>query len=228
MPKQPTVQRQIQRPTPYSLRTSTAMVTNMPQTMPQWGNPHMHSMSYSDHGLHYGQQHMMPAYLPAPPAMPVAPQMHREAVSKPRQSGPWNSDEDSILIDAKGRGKSWEEIHQQHFPGKSANACRKRHERVLAKMRNTDWDDARIQRVTEAYNRHRHLIWAPLCKELNENVSDVEKVVCERYSLSVKQKLKKCILAVPTRAPKSEESIATQSHAPPITSEFRPGRVERV
>ena len=88
-----------------------------------------------------------------------------------------------MLLDAKGRGMSWEEIHQQHFPGKSANACRKRHERVLAKMKNTDWDDARIQRVTDAYNRHRESIWAPLCSELGESMSDIEKVASIELAL---------------------------------------------
>ncbi len=136
----------------------------------------MHNMGY-DH-MHYPPQHMMqPLYLPAPSAMPAAHQIQREPLPKPGQSGPWNPDEDNVLINAKGRGMCWEDIHRTHFPGKSANACRKRHERVLAKMRNTDWDDARIQRVTDAYNRHRHNIWQPLCKELNESLSDVEKVV---------------------------------------------------
>ena len=123
---------------------------------------------------------MMPAaYLqPVPNTMPSAPHMQRESLPRPGQSGPWNSDEDNVLLDAKSRGMSWEEIHSQHFPNKSANACRKRHERVLAKMRNTDWDDNRIQRVTLAYNRHRQSMWEPLCKELGESMPEVEKVVC--------------------------------------------------
>jgi hypothetical protein len=179
MPKQPSAQRQTQRPAPYNLRTSTAMVTGMPQTMAPWPQPQMHPMSY-DHSLQYGPPHMMHTYLPVPNAIPAAPHMQREPPPKPGQSGPWSNEEDTVLLDAKNRGKSWEEIHRQHFPGKSANACRKRHERVLAKMRNTDWDDARIQRVTDAYNRHRHLIWQPMCKELNESLTDVEKVVCNR------------------------------------------------
>lgn len=182
MPKQPTVHRTTQRPAPYNLRTSSTMVTSMPQAMGSWAPPQMHSLGYADHHLQYGQTHMMPAtYLQAVPnSMPAAPQMQREPPSRPGQSGPWSSEEDNILLDAKGRGMSWEEIHRQHFPGKSANACRKRHERVLAKMRNTDWDDARIQRVTNAYSRHRHLMWAPMCKELGESITDVEKVVCRQ------------------------------------------------
>ena len=152
----------------------------------------MHSLSY-DHAMQYGQPHMMQSYLPVPNAMTTAPQMQREPPPRPGQSGPWNNDEDTVLLDAKNRGKSWEEIHRTHFPGKSANACRKRHERVLAKMRNTDWDDARVQKVTEAYNRHRQMIWAPLCKELNESLSDVEKVVREYHLCClVLQKLTLC------------------------------------
>jgi hypothetical protein len=150
----------------------------MPQAMAPWNAPQMHSMGYSDHGLQYHQQHMMPAYLPVPNTMPAVPQMPKEPLPRPGQSGPWNNDEDSVLMEAKLKGMSWEEIHRQHFPGKSANACRKRHERVLAKVRNTNWDEARIQRVTDAYHKHRSSIWAPLCNELGESLSDVEKVVC--------------------------------------------------
>ncbi|KAJ9615563.1 hypothetical protein H2200_001638 [Cladophialophora chaetospira] len=155
------------------------MATTMPQAMPAW-NPHMHNMGYSDHSLHYPQQHMLHSYLPVPSAMPAPAPMHREPLPKPGQSGPWNPEEDNVLLEAKSRGMSWEEIHRTHFPVKSANACRKRHERVLAKMRNTDWDDARIQRVTDAYKRHRHEIWTPLCNELNESLSDVEKVMFQQ------------------------------------------------
>ena len=227
MPKQPTIQRPHQRPAPYHQRTSSAMVTHMPQTMGPW-NPSMHNMGYSDH-MHYPQQHVMPTmYLPAPNTMPAAHQMQREPLPKPGQSGPWNNEEDCVLIDAKGRGMSWEEIHRTHFPGKSANACRKRHERVLAKMRNTDWDDARIQRVTDAYNRHRHTIWAPLCKELNENLSDVEKVVGRLYPFRTPSKLIESNLDVPTRSSQSQEPFSIKPCATSITSEFRSRRIERV
>ncbi|KIW65268.1 hypothetical protein PV04_07541 [Phialophora macrospora] len=180
MPKQPTIQRPYQRPAPYNLRTSTTMVASMPQAMAPWNAPQMHGMGYSDHGLQYHQQHMMPAYLPVPNNMPAVPQMPKEPLPRPGQSGPWNNDEDSILMEAKLKGMSWEEIHRQHFPGKSANACRKRHERVLAKVRNTNWDEARIQRVTDAYHKHRSSIWAPLCNELGESLSDVEKVMFQQ------------------------------------------------
>ncbi|KIX98930.1 uncharacterized protein Z520_05391 [Fonsecaea multimorphosa CBS 102226] len=157
------------------------MVTSMPPTMTPWNPPQMHSLHYADHSLQYGQQQMMSNYLQSVPnSMPPVPHLQRETIPRPGQSGPWNAEEDNILLDAKGRGLSWEEIHRRYFPNKSANACRKRHERVLAKMRDTDWDEARIQRVTDAYNRHRHSIWQPLCKELGESMSDVEKVMFQQ------------------------------------------------
>jgi hypothetical protein len=201
----------------------------MPQTMAPWTAPHMHNMGYSDHGLPYSQQHMMPTYLPVPNAMPAMPQMQRGPLPKPGQSGPWNNEEDSILLDAKSGGMSWEEIHRQHFPGKSANACRKRHERVLAKMRSTDWDDARIQRVTDAYHKHRNSIWAPLCRELGESLTDVEKVVCDLDPLpAVARKLTTSHSDVPARASAPQKSVPTQPRTEQVTSQFGSGSTERV
>jgi hypothetical protein len=153
------------------------MATTMQPTM-TWSHPPMHGYGYSDPTMGYNQHQMMAPYLqPAPNTMPTVPQMHRDQPLRPSQSGPWAKEEDDVLIEAKSQGMSWEEIHRQHFPGKSANACRKRHERVLAKMKNSDWDEGRIQKVIEAYNRYRLVIWAPVCDDLGEELSDVEKVV---------------------------------------------------
>lgn len=80
-------------------------------------------------------------------------------------------------MDAKARGLAWDEIHKRYFPFKSGNACRKRHERVLAKARDTDWDEGRIQRVLNEYNRRREQIWRTLSDGVGERWEEVEKLV---------------------------------------------------
>ena len=83
-------------------------------------------------------------------------------------------------MDAKGSGLGWNEIHQKFFPNKSGNACRKRHERLMVKLRTTDWDDQRIRRVMNEYNAAglRQDFWTQIARRLGERWEDVERVVC--------------------------------------------------
>ena len=88
-------------------------------------------------------------------------------------------------MDAKSQGLGWNEIHQRHFPLKSGNACRKRHERLIQKLRTTNWDDGRIRKVMTAYNNPgiREQFWTELANRVGEDRwEDVERVVCETVS----------------------------------------------
>jgi Myb-like DNA-binding domain len=126
---------------------------------------------------------MMPNYMPvSAPHPPPAPPVHTSG--HPGQSAPWTTEEDSTLIDAKSSGMGWNEIHQKCFPTKSGNACRKRHERLMIKLRTTDWDHNRIQRVMMEYNRPhmREDFWGRIANAVGERWEDVEKVVCQQYS----------------------------------------------
>ena len=97
-----------------------------------------------------------------------------------------------MLIDAKSQGLGWNEIHQRFFPNKSGNACRKRHERLMVKLRTTEWDNARIQRVMAAYNEPgvREEFWSGIAHRFGERWEDVEKVV-RQHHLQSKQNLTK-------------------------------------
>lgn len=121
---------------------------------------------------------MIPTYQP----QPVMPPQHTPILSHPSQSAPWTTREDDVLIDAKSRGMGWNEIHQKYFPAKSGNACRKRHERLMQKMRTTDWDEGRIRKVMLAYNARgmREEMWSRLADRVGERWEDVERVVCRR------------------------------------------------
>jgi hypothetical protein len=43
----------------------------------------------------------------------------------------WSAKDDDILIQARAQGLNWNQIATKHFPNKSPNACRKRHERLM-------------------------------------------------------------------------------------------------
>lgn len=103
--------------------------------------------------------------------------MQREQLPRPGQSGPWTPEEDAILLEERSRGSAWDDIHNRHFPGKSGNACRKRHERLLTKARDTNWDDARINNLLVVYSRHRESVWRQVADEVGEKWEDVERVV---------------------------------------------------
>ncbi|EEH11129.1 conserved hypothetical protein [Histoplasma capsulatum G186AR] len=109
----------------------------------------------------------------AVPASPATP-------STPSQSGPWSPQDDEILISARAQGLGWNRIQEQSFPFKSSNACRKRHERLAAKRRGSEWVDERVQRVTRHYNQLRPEIWRPLAEATGEHWEDVEKLCLER------------------------------------------------
>lgn len=184
MPKKRTAPRQtVQRTAPYDLRHSAQTTTNMaaimnPPTLQSWTQPQPHhNMSWGEPQLHYAQQPMMSYMQPVRPLSHQAPQMQRGSAVRPGQSGPWTAEEDAILLEERSRGSPWDDIHHRHFPGKSGNACRKRHERLLTKARDTNWTDTRINNLLVVYGRHRQEMWTTIANEVGERWEDVEKVV---------------------------------------------------
>lgn len=96
-----------------------------------------------------------------------------------RTATPWNSSDDKRLIDARHKGLSWKHIAPEHFPDKTANACRKRHERLMDKRNNQDnWDGQKFETLARAYYENREKIWRILAEPLDEKWEDVERKVC--------------------------------------------------
>ncbi len=50
----------------------------------------------------------------------------------------WPSKNDELLMRARQQGMNWQSIATKYFPDKTANACRKRHERLMEKRNNTE------------------------------------------------------------------------------------------
>lgn len=182
--------RQTKRPAPYKLRASTANMTALAPPMGHWMPPshhhqHQQSMSWSDQ-TNYPYSYTQSLNQNYMPTLPTVVGPTPIAQPAPGQSTPWTIDEDNTLVEAKSQGLGWNDIHQRHFPLKSGNACRKRHERLMQKIRTTNWDDGRVARVMTEYNKAgvRERFWAELAARIGEDRwEDVERVVREQKFL---------------------------------------------
>ena len=80
---------------------------------------------------------------------------------------------------ARQQGLNWQPIASQYFPDKTANACRKRHERLMEKRNNADnWDGVKMDRLSKAYLDLREQMWKILADRVGEKWQNVEAKVC--------------------------------------------------
>lgn len=110
----------------------------------------------------------------------IAPDMTSPiSPTSPRSTaGPWQPEDDAQLIEARKHSLNWADISQQYFPSKTANACRKRHERLMDKKIITDdWESSKLEEMAAAYVELRQQIWEVLAKEIGENWKIVENKV---------------------------------------------------
>ena len=88
------------------------------------------------------------------------------------QASPWPEGEDRILMEARQKGLNWAAIASKHFPLKTPNACRKRHERLMDKRKSQD--DWNVEELAQAYMEVREKMWQILASRLSENWQAVE------------------------------------------------------
>jgi len=91
----------------------------------------------------------------------------------------WTLEEDEKLIQARVEGLSWEPISQKYFPTKSANACRKRHERLMERRSHDDWDHTRLEALATAYMECRKEMWSHIAERMGERWTTVEAKVSQ-------------------------------------------------
>ncbi|KAL8672508.1 MAG: hypothetical protein Q9168_003046 [Polycauliona sp. 1 TL-2023] len=101
--------------------------------------------------------------------------------SEPHSSTPWPPAADDQLMQARQQGLNWLTIAETYFPQKTANACRKRHERLIEKRNNVgDWNGVKFEEVARAYREVREDMWRILADRVNEKWSVVESKCMER------------------------------------------------
>lgn len=99
------------------------------------------------------------------------------ATAVPRPAAIWCAADDDKLLQARASGLNWQPIANQYFPNKSANACRKRHERLIERRQASDWDAEKLDRLAQEYVAMRKEMWDALAAKLGERWNVVEAKV---------------------------------------------------
>ncbi|KAK0639806.1 hypothetical protein B0T16DRAFT_302626, partial [Cercophora newfieldiana] len=88
--------------------------------------------------------------------------------------GTWTAEDDSALVAARSRGQHWADLQREHFPTKTANACRKRYERLMERRGVYDYDARKFERIAKEYMGMRKQIWSGLAARVGEKWPVVE------------------------------------------------------
>lgn len=117
------------------------------------------------------------------PKIEKAPSHRRNSISTSSvvggtRSSSWTAKDDETLIQARTQGLNWNQIAPKHFPSKSPNACRKRHERLMEKQNAEQWDGVKLDVLAQAYMEVRRDMWSLLASRVGERWQLVETKVC--------------------------------------------------
>ncbi|MCJ1479021.1 hypothetical protein MMC13_007705 [Lambiella insularis] len=101
-------------------------------------------------------------------------------ISTERPSTAWSHDDDALLMRSRAQGMNWAPIAQGHFPNKTPNACRKRHERLMEKRNAENWDGVKLEDLARAYVESREIMWKILADKVGEKWQHVETKCMEK------------------------------------------------
>ena len=93
------------------------------------------------------------------------------------RSSSWSARDDETLIQARAQGLNWNQIGPKHFPLKTPNACRKRHERLIERQNAEQWDGVHLDVLAQAYMEVRRDMWMMLAARVGEKWQLVETKV---------------------------------------------------
>jgi len=99
------------------------------------------------------------------------------STSGARNAAIWSAADDEILLQARASGLNWQPISSKHFPSKTANACRKRHERLIERRHVEDWDAQKLELLAHEYMACRKEMWEVLASRVGERWAVVEAKV---------------------------------------------------
>ncbi|KAI7169216.1 hypothetical protein KC319_g7730 [Hortaea werneckii] len=97
-----------------------------------------------------------------------------------RNAAIWSAADDEILLQARASGLNWQPIANRHFPNKTANACRKRHERLIERRHVEDWDAEKLELLAHEYMICRKEMWETLANRIGERWAVVEAKCMEK------------------------------------------------
>lgn len=125
--------------------------------------------SMAHHSSHHHHQTTRPSQIPGP----------LTTQTNERSSAAWSTEDDNLLMRCRTSGMNWQPIATNHFPTKTPNACRKRHERLMEKRNAESWDGLKIEDLARAYMGCRETMWRMVGEKVGEKWNIVEmKVLC--------------------------------------------------
>ncbi|KAF2488643.1 hypothetical protein BU16DRAFT_473770, partial [Lophium mytilinum] len=108
-------------------------------------------------------------------------------VFPPKSSTTWATRDDETLMSARASGLNWQPIAAKHFPSRTANACRKRHERLMERKNAEDWDGVKLETLAMEYMNVRREMWIVLSNRVGEKWTIVEAKCMEKGLKSLQQ-----------------------------------------
>ncbi|MCJ1414320.1 hypothetical protein MMC32_000646 [Xylographa parallela] len=108
------------------------------------------------------------------------------AINNERPSMAWSHDDDELLMRSRAQNMNWGPIAATHFPSKTPNACRKRHERLMEKRNAESWDGVKLEELARAYVDSREMMWKILADKVGEKWQHVE-IKCMEKGLKTLQ-----------------------------------------
>ncbi|MCJ1380327.1 hypothetical protein MMC17_003430 [Xylographa soralifera] len=107
-------------------------------------------------------------------------------INNERPSTAWSPDDDELLMRSRAQNMNWAPIANTHFPLKTPNACRKRHERLMEKKNAENWDGVKLEELARAYVESREIMWKILADKVGEKWQHVE-IKCMEKGLKTLQ-----------------------------------------
>ena len=89
----------------------------------------------------------------------------------------WSTKDDETLMSARALGLNWQPIASKYFPSKTANACRKRHERLMERRNNEGLEGGKLELLANEYMSVRREMWSILTSRLGEKWTMLEAKV---------------------------------------------------
>ncbi|TKA32346.1 hypothetical protein B0A50_01452 [Salinomyces thailandicus] len=121
----------------------------------------------------------MPHYHSASASIPYPAPSSTSTVGA-RNAAIWSAADDEILLQARASGLNWQPISNRHFPNKTSNACRKRHERLIERRHVEDWDAQKLELLAQEYLICRKEMWEALASRVGERWAVVEAKCMEK------------------------------------------------
>ncbi|CUS07647.1 unnamed protein product [Tuber aestivum] len=134
----------------------------------------------------------------SPKHFPSKPYMRALHTAPPTAAPPtaaWSTTDDELLLTSKTSGKKWVEISPL-FPGKTSNACRKRHARLVTNAQ-LEWNAEREKDLAMEFANAKVAFFKSLAGNLGLEWQQVEKKCVEMGFRALLEKGKKCSPTAP-------------------------------